>query len=365
MTTSDPIPQGPPTPPQGPPPHAPPPSGPRPPAVHGRAPAEHAPRYLIAGVLLLLFAGGVSAWVITGVNDSWSSPGDLFQALLFDPLRQVHPLALTPYEWVFAAALLTVGVLALCQRQVARGGALVLAFLLLGLCLRQAVGALDDRYRAGFEVPDYGAWTLVTYASGLAIAIALLLLLLPAGERGRAATAPGPSPTGRRLLGIGGGLMIVLALVDLAWVLDNQRLAAEYGWKSWTDYFRDLVDPALFHSPTSLTSGIGFYEAALPISLLAVGALAVAGRPVARGGGLALAGMLFYLELRQLIGVIREDSWDHLLETTRGTLLLTTVLVSVAALLATVGALAAAGSRGHAGGAPSPHPWPHPGPRGW
>ncbi|RMI43992.1 hypothetical protein EBN88_06055 [Streptomyces triticirhizae] len=321
-------------------------------------------------MLLLIFGGGVIAWVITGINDSpVSSADDLFRALV-DPLRPVDLRALTPYEWMFAVALVTVAVLALCQRRVARGGALVLAFLLLALCLRQAVGALDDGYRAGFDAPTYGPWTLATYAVGLLIAVTVLILLLPAREAAREPAGqlpphPGEHPGGPRPLGtlgvLGGGLLIALALADLAWTLDNQRLAAEYDLKSWGEYFRDLVDPSLFHSPTSLTSGIYFHEAALAISMLVVGVLACLGRPVARGAGLTLLAMAAYLEYRAVALSFRIGDWSAYLDSTRGTLMLLTMLLSVPALLIAILGLGFAGSARAPRRRPTPA-WPHPGP---
>ncbi|KAB8171064.1 hypothetical protein FH609_000755 [Streptomyces sp. 3MP-14] len=359
----------------GAPPHAPAPL-PAPAPAPARASLEHGPRYLVAGVLLLVFGGGVIAWVLTGINDSpASSVDDLLRALV-DPLHAVDLMALTPYEWMFAVALVTVAVLALCQRRVARGGALVLAFLLLALCLRQAVGALDEDYRAGFDAPTYGPWTLTTYGVGLLLAATVLILLLPAREpaptRHTAPSRepagqlpPGEHPGGPRPLGtlgvLGGSLLIALALADIAWTLDNQRLAAEYDLKSWGEYFRDLVDPSLFHSPTSLTSGVYFHEAALAVSMLVVGVLACLGRPVARGAGLTLLAMAAYLEYRTVVLTFRVGDWSAYVDSTRGTLMLLTMLLSVPALLIAIFGLGFAGSARAPRRQPPPA-WPHPGP---
>jgi hypothetical protein len=337
------------TPPTGPP--AFPPTGPpaRPP--DGRAPARHAAAYVVSGVLLLAFAGGVIAWLVDGIRTSSSGVGDLLRAMV-QPSHPIDELLLTPYEWVFALALIVVAVLALCQRGVARGGGLVLAFLLLAICLRQAVGSLDSDYREGFEDPDYGTWTLLTYGAGLAIAVTVLVLLLPARERGAEPVydavgpvrtlRPRPRPPVPYLLG--GALLITVGVMQAAWAVDRQQQLDEAGYMSFGDYLRDLVDPSLFHSPLSLSSGLTFYEAALFTTLIVTGVLALLGREVARGAGLTAAGMAAYLEGRTVVARFEAGHWDAYFESVRGTLTVLSMVFTAAAIVTAVAALLAAGA---------------------
>ncbi|MDT0265628.1 hypothetical protein RM844_04910 [Streptomyces sp. DSM 44915] len=324
--------------------HAPPDPPPPAPATFRRAPADHAPRYLATGLLLLAMGGGVLGWLAHGLTSPRLTLGDL----LWNVVNPHHPVsadALTPLEWTFAVALLTVAALALRRRRAARGGALLLAFLLLGLCLRQGVGALDERYRLGFETPTYGPWALATYAVGLLVAVAVLALLLPRPERpaGRyQEDGEGRPPALGAAGAVAGAALIVLALVRIGWLLDNQRLAARYDLRTWNEYFRELVDPSLSSSPVSLTGGSPYYEAALPVAMLLVGGLACAGRPVARGAGLTLLGMLGYLQYRALAGVDVNDL-DLYFDSGRGTLWLASALGSALAVLAGLLALAGAG----------------------
>ncbi|MGP3969585.1 hypothetical protein [Streptomyces sp. 6N223] len=324
--------------------------------AHGRAPAEHAPGYIVSAVLLLAFAGGIIAWLVDGIRTSDSSLGDLLRAMV-QPSHPVDAPLLTPYEWVYALALITVAVLALLLRRVARGGALVLAFLLLAICLRQAVGSLDAHYREGFEDPDYGTWTLLTYGVGLAIAVTVLVLLLPARER-----PAGPAPLPRPLPGLGpvpgfgaprprpaspyllaGGLLVAVGVVQAAWAIDRQQQLDDAGYMAFGDYLRDIVDPSLFHSPLSISSGLNFYEAALVVTLIITGVLALLGREVARGAALTAAGMAAYLEARTVVFRFEAGHWDTYFDSVRGTLTVLSMIFTALAIVTAVIALLAAG----------------------
>jgi hypothetical protein len=320
------------------------PSGDR---AHGRAPAGHAPGYIVSGVLLLAFAGGIIAWVVDGIRTSTSSFGDLLRAMV-QPTHPVDQLLLTPYEWVYALALITVAVLALLQRRVARGGALVLAFLLLAICLRQAIGSRDATYREGFEDPDYGTWTLLTYGAGLAIAVTVLVLLLAVRERPAGLGlgpvpgfgAPRPSPAPAFLLA--GGLLIAVGVVQAAWAIDRQQQLDDMGYMPFGDYLRDLVDPSLYHSPLSVSSGLAFYEAALFTTLIITGVLALLGREVARGAALTAAGMAAYAEARAVVYRFEMGHWDLYFESVRGTLTVLSMAFTALAIVTAVVALLAA-----------------------
>ncbi|WP_181727227.1 hypothetical protein [Streptomyces sp. PT12] len=279
--------------------------------------------------MLLVFAVGLIAWLLNGLDQSGARPIHLIEAF-FDPTRQVPERLLTPYEWVFTLALVAVGLLALARRRFARGGALLLAFMLLALCLRQGVGALDATYREGFDHPDYGAWTALTYVGGFAIAVAIVVSLLRAREERR------PSVT----LPLGGAALLVVAGIQVAWVIDRQRILADFGAFSWGDYFRDLVDPSLLHSPLSLSGGVSFHEAALLVAAVVVGALAVANRPAARGAGVVVLAMLVYLEVREITIRFQLDWWDDSFDSTRGVLDLLTHVVSLPLAVAGLALLA-------------------------
>ncbi|WP_183091541.1 hypothetical protein [Streptomyces radicis] len=284
----------------------------------GRAPGAQRGAYLLSGTLLLVFAGGVLAWLLNGLDQSGARPIDLIKAF-FDPTHPVPERLLAPYEWVFTVALVAVGLLALAQRRFARGGALLLAFVLLALCLRQGVGALDATYREGFDDPDYGAWTALTYVGGFVIAVAIVVSLLRAREERRSSvTAP-----------LGGAVLLVLAAIHIAWVIDRQRILADVNAFSWGDYARDLVDPSLLHAPLSLSGGVYFHEAALLVAAVVVGALAVANRPAARGAGVVVLALLTYLEVRAITLRFQLDWWDESFDSTRGVLDLLTHVVSI------------------------------------
>jgi hypothetical protein len=225
----------------------------------------------------------------------------------------------------------------------------VLAFLLLAICLRQAVGSLDADYREGFEDPDYGTWTLLTYGVGLAIAATVLVLMLPASrERPRSVTdalppvplrgaVTRPRPPIPYLLG--GGLLVAVGVVQAAWAIDRQRQLDEAGYMSFGDYLRDLVDPSLYHSPLSLSSGLSFYEAALIVTLIVTGVLALLGREVARGAGLTAAGVAAYLEARVVVARFEAGDWDAYFESARGTLTILSMVFTATAIVTAVAAL--------------------------
>ncbi|MEO3749259.1 hypothetical protein [Streptomyces sp. B6B3] len=314
------------------------PHGPGPDEGGGRIPAHQIAPYAVSAVLLMVFAGGVIGWIVDGLRNSDSGVGDLLQALV-DPLHARDAQLLTPYEWAFALALLTVAVLALCQRRVARGGALLLAFLLLGICLRQAVGSIDSDYRKDFEHPDYGAWMLATYGIGLAIAVTVLILMLQAREQsGRTPRTLTPPPY--RLAGV---LLVAIGVVQAAWVVDRQWQMDDGNVQPFHDYLRELVDPSVYYSPLSLNSGFAFYEAALIVSLVVVGVLALLGRRVARGAGLTLLAVAAYLQARVVTLRFQLGNWDAYFDSVRGILdVVTIVFISVTILLAAV-ALVGAG----------------------
>ncbi len=334
-------PYAPPPSPYWPSPHGvPPAAGPSGPVADGggRIPANQVAPYAVSAVLLMVFAGGVIAWIVDAIRHSDSGVGDLLRALV-DPAHEIAPQLLTPYEWAFALALLTVAVLALCRRRIARGGALMLGFLLLGISLRQAVGSIDPDYRAGFDDPDYGAWMLATYSVGFAIAATVLILMWQARERPDEAT---PWPT-RTLTPwpyhLAGALLVATGLVQAAWVVDRQWQLDDAGIQPFHDYLRDLVDPSLYYTPLSLYTGLEFYEAVLFGSLVVVGVLALLGRPVARGAGLTILGIAAYFEARAVTATIQTGHWDAYFNSVRGTLHLATMVFTGVAIVIAAAAL--------------------------
>uniref|UniRef100_UPI0014084D2E hypothetical protein n=1 Tax=Streptomyces sp. YIM 98790 TaxID=2689077 RepID=UPI0014084D2E len=327
----------------------------------GRAPAEHAAGFVVSGVLLLVFAGAVTAWLVDGIVTYEVPVGDFLKGIVV-PDTTGTSAVLGPYEWALTAALLVTGVLSVAMRSAARGAGLLLAFLLLALTLRQGVGLLDAHYREALTEGHHGAWQLVTYGAGLGISVVVLIVLLRARE------APYRPPGGA--LRTAGVLLLLCGAVSAAWLVDGERFAQRYLGGGWGDFFHGLVDASAPHHPASslAPASSDFYAVALAVALPAVGVLALAGRPAARGAGVLLLAVQAYFALRYFTGL----EWEHLgqvLDSARGLLLFLTEIVLVPMSVAGVILLlrtppaAGAGARGPAAAWPAPPPTA-PGPYG-
>jgi hypothetical protein len=343
-------------------PYRPAPAGP--PDAHGegettgRAPQRHLPAHLISGVLLLVMAAGLIAWVVRGLTEFDVPFTDFLRALVDGSYDvQITSEALTPYEWALTAALLAVSIGLLCGRRLARGGALLLGVLLVGVALRQAIGALDEGYREIFSIPDYGGWIVATHAVAGVIGVVVLILLAPAGEppakRGFDPYGPAPRPDVRQTTA--GALVLALAVLTGAWIVDEQhRLVTHLEDYGWGDYLRGLIDPSTGFRASTVVGG-SFYPAAFVLGLLTAGVLLVLGRRVARGLALPLLGVAGYLQLRGIIGIEYTQLGSYF-EDTRPTLWVLSTFAGAALALIALILLALPAREPRQGAAPPPEP---------
>lgn len=264
----------------------------RPGSDPGRAPREHSGAYLAAGLALALYAGALVAWVVSGVAQSDTGPLDFLEGL-FNPLGGTgQPLG--AQEWSLAVALAVVAGLTLAQRTVARPAALLLAFLLVGLALPQAIGLLHGDQRATYRFDPQGGWTLATHGLGLLAAAVVLCALLPLRTE----------PDGRadswwrgRLARICGALFIVAGLVQTAWTVG----LLTGGAGAWT-VLRSALDASVQGTVAAPVATPGLTALSTPVVLLVVGAMAVRGRREVRGALIVFAAIQLYLTVRTVVG---------------------------------------------------------------
>lgn len=248
--------------------------------------------YPLAGLLLVLYGLVPVAWVVYSLVVTEAPIGDFLEQLV-NPVSHTYSVrALTPYEWAFAVALIVTGVCAIARRTAARGGALLLSIMLLGLSIREGVGLLDAAYRESFSHGDEGSWILATRVAGFVVAVMVIAAVLRPSDGAVRRTVDS-----RRFL-IAGVAMLLAGAGKLAWILYSNARFGDFG-----AYLRDLVDASGF-GPASMISSITFYDAALTVALLVVGALAVRQRRVARGAALVLSGVILYVLGYLLIGLI-------------------------------------------------------------
>ena len=299
--------------------------------------------YLVAGTLLTVFGRIVWLWVGFGFEFGSSTVSEFFQAL-YDPAVMLHQELLTFHQWSLATALLVVGLLAFLHRTVARGGALLLAFFLLAVSVRELVGlAVSEQFRNRYvgnnnlEAHIIGTWVLA-----LLISVTIIALLLRAGDRPAPGASPAVTGPGARLYPVSGALMLVLGLASLGWVVRGMVPDhVEVG-----GYLRSLVDASA--SPTSLSfqpfaGSPELFQVLQALALLTLGVLALLRRPVARGAAMTLAAVLAYRFFRQLYGLLLSEhltpdsaggrsrryylaSWEVMTRTTEGKLVLLTTV---------------------------------------
>ncbi|MEU3275106.1 hypothetical protein ABZ639_30015 [Saccharomonospora sp. NPDC006951] len=284
----------------------------------GVAAREFTAHYLASGILLVLFGAVLVGWVIYGFTIRTTSAGEFIGGLV--GAEQVSLQLLSPYEWAFAIALLVTGVLALCQRKVARGAALLLMWMLLALSLREVVGLFMPGYLHAYRTEFAGGWVLAARGFGLVVSIVVLLMMLRAKERDQDARG--------RVVSRGqvaaGSLLVVYGLAELGWILYlRARLHAEFG-----GYLRYLVDASV-DRPTQVGTDGDWYRAALVVALLVVGALLIKGVGAGAGAGLTLAALQLYLTLRMIVEISVQGAWVVLFQDTLSTLYLLTACLGV------------------------------------
>ncbi|RLL69376.1 hypothetical protein [Streptomyces sp. Z26] len=318
-----------------------------------------------AGLLLLLYGAVVLAWTVHGGWTGSAPLGDLLLVLV-DASVPAPPAYLGPYEWVAAAALITVGVLGLRGAPAARGGAVLLGGLLLALSLRETAGLLDATYRESFFATGMGRWALATRVLGLAVAVAVLVLTL--SPRGRGASRPEgrepgpPEGRGHRAAGV---LLTVQGLANTGWFAYNAHLLWDAGKLGHGGYVRVVVDPTVLADRVGYGTNVTFYEAALACALLAVGPLLVLRPRAARGAALVLAGILLYVAVRGVVALGTVGEFSPYLQEDAAVLRLATLAFALVTALVTLTSTARAADPADVPGgayappAPGDHGQPH------
>ncbi|MCB5911175.1 hypothetical protein [Streptomyces pinistramenti] len=320
----------------------------------GRAAPEHRGGYLAAGLSLALYGLTLTAWTLSDFVQGDGSVWDFVEEL-FNPRGAGQVPMLGPYEWALAVAFLAVAGLMLAQRRMARSAAMLLAFVLLAIALREGVGLFDADYRHQCGSDPLGGWLLATRGIGLLTALVVLGALLPAGgRRGRPADAPppvcdyvdggpgsddglgpvtdeGPGMWRRRPSRICGVLFLVLGLAQLAWLVQGLLPPTTEPGR----YLRGTVDASAFGA-LHIAATIEFTTPGTVLALLVLGALAYRGRRDVRGALLLFAAVQLYLTVRDVVGLAVTDFFNRSLETTTGALSLATTAYGLAAMTSVV-----------------------------
>lgn len=294
---------------------------------------------VIAGVLLLLYGLVPIAWVIYSLVVTEAPVGEFLEQLV-NPLSEGdHVRALTPYEWAFAVALIVVGICVLARRPAARGGALMLSLMLLFLSLREGIGLLDATYRDDYFHNDEGGWILATRIFGLIVAVVVLAAMAKATEDARSLRS--------NLLVTAGWAMLLAGVAKLAFIGAG---VSEIGLDN---YLSTLFDPS-GTSPLSMRSQAIYYDAAITVALLVVGALAVLQRQVARGAGLTLMGVVTYVVGYQLVAIVGSSMFSIPIDSTVAFLFWASLVTPVAAAVIALPLLALAKDPGSDPPGPAP-----------
>lgn len=283
----------------------------------GRADDRHTGAYVTSGVLLLLYGLVPAGWTAYTLIVRETPLGDFLLALLW-PSGETHVMAMTPYEWAFAVALIVVGCFGLARRRVARGGALLFSVALLAVSLREAYGLLDTAYRTEYFQSEEGPWLLATRLFGLVVGVVVLTLMLRAKDERD--LRPGPS-----LLVAAGAVMAAAGVLRL--------LALSVRPEGFVDYVTAVVDPTLT-SPSSMFGSVIFYHATITVALLVAGVMAMQHLRVARGMALALLPVAAYTSLNLVVPILEYVSLDAMFDSVEGALYIGAELLTVVAAVA-------------------------------
>ncbi|MFI6694999.1 hypothetical protein ACIBLA_25200 [Streptomyces sp. NPDC050433] len=279
-----------------------------PPEPDGRASRRHLGAYVTSGILLIVFACVLGAWIAdTAINVRVDVDALLESLVKNDPVQPL--LVFTAYEWAFTIALLVVGVATLRLRRTARGAALLLAFLLLGAGARQINGLTRAEYRDVMFASEHGTLIVLSYVFAFLAAATVITLLLLARERD---VPPEPATGGRRAAGV---LLILIGALQGFWYARslrefNQALGTGDGGRGAFDEWWHEVLNINARGGYGTSAGFSYYHSALIAAFLVVGVLLLRNTPAARGAALALLGIAAYIQLRELAGV----NYDRLLD---------------------------------------------------
>ncbi|WP_037791150.1 hypothetical protein [Streptomyces natalensis] len=341
----------------------------RPGSDPGRAAPEHSGAYLASGLCLVLYGAALLAWTVYGLGQADTTAWDFVEGL-FNPGATPAPQVLGPYEWAFTVAFLAVGGLTLAQRRTARSAALLCAFLLLAVSLREGVGLFNTAYRDQYSNDPLGGWALATRGLGLVTALVVLAVLRSATERPAdappssqplphsrlfpqaldSAQAGGTPMRGgtpirkedpdavspmsarrRRHSRICGVLFLITAAVRVIWTvrdLSSLRMPT-------TRYLRGAVDGSVLGT-LDLSASAEFTTVSSVLVLVILGVIALRGRRDVRGALLVFAAVELYLTVRTVVLLTITDFFSLSSETTEGTLSMATTAYALAAMTSVV-----------------------------
>ncbi|MFC9604110.1 hypothetical protein ACFTTN_11690 [Streptomyces niveus] len=302
-----------------------------PPEIPGRAPRRHTGAYVTSGILLLVFACVLAAWIAdTAINVRADVDVLLDSLVKNDGGRPL--LVFTAHEWAFTVALFVVGIAALARRRTARGAALLLAFLLLGVGARQLNGLTRSDYRDVMFATEHGTLIVLTYVFAFLAAATVIILMLVARERD---LPPDPATGARRAAGV---LLILIGALQGFWYARslrqfNEALGPGGGRGAFSEWWHEALNINA-RGGYGTSAGFTYYHSALVAAFLVVGVLLLLGAPAARGAALALLGIAAYLQLRDLAGIQYDRLADYYRDTTVGWNLTSSFVAAAAMLVA-------------------------------
>ncbi|MET9554948.1 hypothetical protein [Streptomyces sp. NPDC006645] len=301
------------------------------PEPDGRAARRHLGAYVTSGVLLLVFACALAAWITDTLINVGIDTDALLEGLVKNDPRLMLP-GFTAYEWAFAVALLVVGVAALTRRRTARGAALLLAFLLLGVGARQINGLTRTDYSDVMFNSEHGTLIVLTYVFAFLAAATVITLLLTAREH---EVPREPLTGGRRAAGI---LLILIGLVQGFWYARTLREFSEVvgpddGRGAFSEWWHEALNINA-RGGYGASAGFVYYHSAVVAAFLVVGVLLLRSAPAARGAALALLGISAYIQLRDLAGIDYGMLPDYYKDSVTGWSITSAFAVAAATLVA-------------------------------
>lgn len=302
-----------------------------PPEPDGRAERRHLGAYVTSGILLTVFACVLAAWITDAVINTGIDVDSLLDSLVKNDPNLRLPV-FTPYEWAFVVALLVVGIAALTRRRTARGAALLLAFLLLGVAARQLNGLTRAEYRDLISATEYGTLIVLTYVFAFLAAATVITLMLVARESD---VPREPVTGGRRAAGV---LLILIGAVQGFWYARglrefNEALGPGGGRGAFTEWWHEALNVNA-RGGYGASAGFTYYHSAAIAAFLVVGILLLRGTPAARGAALALLGISAYVKLRDLAGIDYGMLPDYYKDSLTGWSLTSSFAVAAAMLVA-------------------------------
>lgn len=302
-----------------------------PPPTTGRTPRRHVGAHVTSGILLTVFACALAAWIGYTAVTLRVDVDTLLNSLIKNDGRQ-RLLVFTAHEWAFAVALLVVGIATLALRRTARGSALLLAFLLLGVGARQINGLTRADYRDVMFHTEHGTLIVLTYVFAFLAGATVIILMLVARDRD---VPREPASGGRRAAGV---LLILIGALQGYWYARglrefNEGLGGGGGRGAFAEWWHEALNINA-RGGYAASAGATYYQSALIAAFLVVGVLLLRNTPAARGAALALLGIAVYLQLRDLAGIEYDQLSSYYEDSTVGWSLTSSFAAGAAMLLA-------------------------------